>query len=165
MVVVTGAFSYSGRYLAKLVVERGEKVRTLTGHPERAHSFGKSVEVFKLDFTDPHGLARAMEGARAFANTYWVRFPHQGMTFERAVENSAILFEAAKRAGVERIVHTSITNPFEDSPFEYFREKARLEAMAKANPDVCPGVTVRQESKATIARDLDAALAAAEAGP
>ena len=44
-------------------------------------------------------------------------------------------------------------------------DRTGFEAMAKANPDVCPGVTVRQESKATIARDLDAALAAAEAGP
>ena len=38
-----------------------------------------------------------------------------------------MLFEAARKAGVERIVHVSITNPSEDSPLEYFRGKATLE--------------------------------------
>jgi NADH dehydrogenase len=38
-----------------------------------------------------------------------------------------VLFEAAKAANVERIVHVSITNPSEDSPLEYFSGKAKLE--------------------------------------
>ena len=37
------------------------------------------------------------------------------------------LFDAAQEAGVERIVHVSITNPSENSPLEYFSGKARLE--------------------------------------
>ena len=44
-----------------------------------------------------------------------------------AVRNTEWLFEAAKKANVERIVHVSITNPSEDSPLEYFNGKARLE--------------------------------------
>jgi NADH dehydrogenase len=40
-----------------------------------------------------------------------------------------VLFEAAKAANVERIVHVSITNPSEDSPLEYFSSKAKLERM------------------------------------
>jgi NADH dehydrogenase len=44
-----------------------------------------------------------------------------------AVRNTLVLFEAAKDANVDRIVHVSITNPSEDSPLEYFSGKAKLE--------------------------------------
>ena len=44
-----------------------------------------------------------------------------------AVDNTLKLFDVAKKAGVERIVHVSITNPSIDSPLEYFRGKAELE--------------------------------------
>lgn len=132
MTIVTGAFSYSGKYLTKLLVERGEPVRTLTGHPDRANPFGSKVEVARMDFSDPDGLVEAMKGAHAFVNTYWIRFPYRGMTFERAVENSKLLFDAASRAGVGRIVHTSITNPSLQSPLGYYRGKAQVEEHLKA---------------------------------
>jgi NADH dehydrogenase len=48
-------------------------------------------------------------------------------THGEAVKNTLVLFEAARRAGVRRVVHVSITNPSEDSPLEYFAGKARLE--------------------------------------
>jgi len=60
-------------------------------------------------------------------NTYWVRFNHKLFTHAQAVQNTLVLFEAARQAGVRRIVHVSITNPSEDSPLEYFAGKARLE--------------------------------------
>jgi NADH dehydrogenase len=60
-------------------------------------------------------------------NTYWVRFNHKSFTHAEAVKNTYRLFEAAKEADVERIVHVSITNPSEDSPLEYFSGKAKIE--------------------------------------
>lgn len=56
-----------------------------------------------------------------------MRFPHGSVDHQVAVENSRVLFEAAQRAGVQRIVHTSITNPSPDSPYPYFRGKAAVE--------------------------------------
>ena len=44
-----------------------------------------------------------------------------------AVGNSRALFEAARRAGVARIVHLSIANPSIDSPLPYYRGKALVE--------------------------------------
>jgi NADH dehydrogenase len=125
--VVTGAFGYSGRYVAKRLLEAGCRVRTLTGSPGRANSFGGQVEAREYHWDDPRQLAEALRGARALYNTYWVRFNMPGATFDDAVRNTRTLFAAAKEAGVRRIVHVSITNPSEDSPFEYFRGKARLE--------------------------------------
>jgi uncharacterized protein YbjT (DUF2867 family) len=125
--VVTGAFGYSGRYITERLLRAGKRVRTLTNSPDREHPFGDRVEVHSLSFHDPQRLARSLEGAHVLYNTYWVRFNYGDFSFARAVENTKALFAAARRAGVSRVVHVSITNPSEDSPLEYFRGKAVLE--------------------------------------
>src|SRR5207245_1741641 len=60
--------------------------------------------------------------------TYWVRFDHNLFTHRQAVDNSRVLFRAARAAGVRRIVHVSITNPDVRSELPYFRGKAEVEA-------------------------------------
>jgi NADH dehydrogenase len=124
--VVTGAFSYSGRAISEELGRRGRRVRTLTGHPERA-SGSSGVDVRPLNFDDLPGLVTSLEGATTLYNTYWVRFPHGALTHQVAVENSRTLFHAARRAGITRIVHISITHPAIDSPYSYFRGKALVE--------------------------------------
>ncbi len=125
--IVTGAFGYSGRYIAARLLREGHEVRTLTNKRPKDDPFGGRVEARPLDFGSPEGLAASLEGASVLYNTYWVRFNYGRFTFAEAVENSGRLFAAAKKAGVKRIVHISITNPSEDSPFEYFRGKAEVE--------------------------------------
>jgi len=127
LVAVTGAFSYSGAAIADELLRRGHRVRTLTGHPGRASSSGSPIEVRPLDFTDGAALRHSLAGVDTLYNTYWVRFPHGGATFETAVENSRVLFTAAAKAGVRRIVHLSITHPDIESPYPYFRGKALVE--------------------------------------
>lgn len=125
--VVTGAFGYSGRYIAQRLLERGVTVRTLTHSPDRANPFAGRVEAVPFRFDDAAALERSLRGARVLHNTYWVRFNHARFRHAAAVENTLKLFAAAKRAGVQRVVHVSITNPSQDSPLEYFSGKARLE--------------------------------------
>ena len=124
--VVTGAFGYSGRAIARALQERDRRVRTLTGHPGRAEA-GSTIETCALDFGDLPGLAESLRGATTLYNTYWVRFARGRIDHNVAVENSRALFNAARRAGVQRIVHVSITNPSIDSPYPYFRGKALVE--------------------------------------
>ena len=124
--VVTGAFGYSGRAIAAALARQGRSVRTLTGHPERKPN-DSDVELCALDFDDPIALARSLEGATTLYNTYWVRFARGRRDHASAVENSRTLFTAARHAGVERIVHVSITNPSIESPDSYFRGKALVE--------------------------------------
>jgi NADH dehydrogenase len=109
------------------LLKAGHEVRTLTNSPNRQNVFGGKIKVFPYNFDRYDDLVRSLEGVSVFYNTYWVRFNHGSFTHEKAVENTLTLFRAAKEAGVERIVHISITNPSEDSPFEYFRGKARIE--------------------------------------
>jgi NADH dehydrogenase len=124
--VVTGAFSYSGAAITRQLLDRGHVVRTLTGHPERAPG-GSPVEIRPLDFGVPDELRRSLGGAHTLYNTYWVRFAHGQVSHELAVANSRLLFAAAVAAGVQRIVHVSITNPSPTAADSYFRGKAGVE--------------------------------------
>jgi uncharacterized protein YbjT (DUF2867 family) len=126
-VVITGAFSYTGKYTTRLLLDRGCRVRTLTYHPERENPFGENVEVFPYNFDHPEQLRESLRGASALINTYWVRFPHGESTFETAVQKTRTLIAAAKDAGVGRIVHVSIANPSLQSPLGYYKGKAQLE--------------------------------------
>jgi nucleoside-diphosphate-sugar epimerase len=131
--LVTGAFSYSGSRIAELLIDSGREVKTLTHHPDREHPLRGRVQAAPYRFDDRVALARSLEGVTTLYNTYWVRFERGRTTFANAVANSRALFEAARRAGVARIVHVSIANPSIDSPLPYYRGKALVEqALAAA---------------------------------
>ena len=124
---VTGAFSYTGRYIAQRLLDTGHRVRTLTGHPHSPDPFAGRVDVAPLDFGDAKGLARSLEGTDTLFNTYWIRFSRGRVTLESAVQNTRVLIKAAEQAGVRRLVHISITSADPDSHFEYFRGKGLAE--------------------------------------
>ncbi len=126
-IAVTGAFSYSGKYITRRLLARGEQVVTLTGHPNRPDPFDGKVKAFPLDFNDERGLVNSLRGVDTFYNTYWIRFDKGSNTQPAAVENTRKLVKAATEAGVQRIVHISITNPSADSPLPYFWGKAANE--------------------------------------
>ncbi|HMA91171.1 MAG TPA: NAD(P)H-binding protein [Polyangiaceae bacterium] len=127
--VVTGAFGYSGQYITRALLDRGYAVTTLTNSPKRDCDFADRVRVAPLAFHSPDELTNGLRGAKVLINTYWVRFDHATFTHLQAVENTRKLFRAARDAGVQRIVHVSITHPSKDSPLPYFEGKARLEAV------------------------------------
>lgn len=124
---VTGAFGYSGKYIAQRLLDGGHEVVTLTNSPNRENPFGGRVKAYPFNFGSPDALTESLSGVEVLYNTYWVRFNHRSFTQADAVANTRVLFAAAKEAGVRRIVHVSITNPSIDSPLEYFRGKAELE--------------------------------------
>ena len=124
---VTGAYGYSGKYIARRLLDQGHTVVTLTNSLSRANPFGDAVRAFPFDFDRAGAAGRNLRGVSVLYNTYWVRFHHRLFQHADAVRNTLVLFEAARKAGVGRIVHVSITNPSEDSPLEYFRGKAALE--------------------------------------
>ena len=125
--VVTGAFSYTGKYIAQRLLSMGETVATLTNHPRRTGSSLDQIRVYPFNFGDPHQLAESLRGATTLYNTYWIRFHRGGTTFDAAVKNTETLIEAARSAGVRRVVHISISNPSPESELAYFRGKALAE--------------------------------------
>jgi uncharacterized protein YbjT (DUF2867 family) len=125
--VVTGAFSYTGRAIAERLLAQGRAVRTLARRDAPDDPLSTRIEQAPLQFRDPTALAGNLRGTLVLYNTYWIRLERGESTFARAVENTRVLFRAAAEAGVERVVHVSVTNAAEDSQFAYFRGKAELE--------------------------------------
>lgn len=129
--VVTGAFGYTGRQIARRLLDLGRVAVTLTGRPAAdiaaIDPFDGRVAAMPFNFDQPELLTESLRGANTLYNTYWVRFDAGDVTFDRAVANSRILFQAAAAAGVRRLVHISITNPDAHSPLPYFRGKGLVE--------------------------------------
>ena len=73
---VTGAFGYSGKYIARRLLDSGQRVITLTNSIDRANAFGGQIPAFPFNFDRPGELARALDGVEVLYNTYWVRFNH-----------------------------------------------------------------------------------------
>ena len=137
-VVVTGAFSYTGRYLTHLLLERGHTVVNLTNHPGRAHGFSPAqlsrIATHPLDFSRPDELARALEGADQLVCTYWIRFAGVGGdSHDAAAARLAGLWELARAAGVRKVLFTSHTRATESSPYAYIAGKARAAAALRAS--------------------------------
>ena len=124
---VTGAAGYTGRCIAQLLLAGGARVQSITGHPERENPFGDRVPLHPFNFDRPDLLRQTLEGSDTLFNTYWIRVNHGGRTHEECVEQPGVMFNAARQAGVRRIVHISITNPDPESDLPYFRGKGQLE--------------------------------------
>ena len=131
-IAVTGAYGFSGKYIARRLLELKHDVITLTNSPHRANPFGELVKAFAYNFSKPKELENSLRGVEVLISTYWVRFdkpPH--FSFAQAVANSKLLVDAAKRTGVRRLIHISITNPDRRSDLPYFRGKAEIEEHIK----------------------------------
>jgi NADH dehydrogenase len=131
--VVIGAFGYSGQYIAQRLLNVGHRVTTLTNSAHRPDPFGGRVPAYPLQFQDREALTETLRGVAVLYNTYWVRFDHKAFNHREAVANSLTLFQAAKDAGVRRVVHVSITNPSAESDLPYFSGKAELEAALRSS--------------------------------
>ena len=130
---LTGAFGFTGKYIARVLLARGAEVVTLTNRPAEESAFSEPLPTFPLSFDDPPQLVRSLTGVDVLFNTYWIRFSHKRLTFAKAAENSKILINCAKEAGARKVVHISITNASLTSPLPYFRYKAQVEEHIRAS--------------------------------
>ena len=128
---ITGGFGYTGTYLSKALIKHGKIVETLTNSPEKKGIDSQILAVHPLDFENKEGLIDSLKNTEVLYNTYWVRFNHKLFNHQQAVTNTFKLFYAAKKAGVKRIVHVSITNADSKSNLDYFRGKGEIEEYLK----------------------------------
>ncbi len=130
MDVVTGGFSYTGRFIVQRLAAEERAIRTLTNHVRSDIPGTTTVETAPLRF-DHSALVESLKGAHTLYNTYWIRFPRGGLTYDHAVANIRLMLAAARGAGIQRFVHISVTNPSLDSRFPYYRGKALAEEAVK----------------------------------
>lgn len=86
--VVTGAFGYSGKYIAQRLLGEGYEVRTLTNSLNRANLSADRVKAFPYNFDNILKFIESLQGASVLYNTYWVRFNHKKFTYSAAVDNT-----------------------------------------------------------------------------
>src|SRR6266511_3697957 len=99
-ITVTGAYGFSGKYMAQRLLDLRHEVITLTNSPHRSNPFGESVKAFLYNFSEPKELEKSLRGIDVLINTYWVRFDKPShFTFAQALANTKVLFDAAKRVG------------------------------------------------------------------
>lgn len=125
---VTGAFSFTGRYIAERLLADGRGVLTFTNHPNRTTPFSHRVRTEPYRFDDPDAMADCLAGVDTLYNTFWIRNPEEGATYDTAVEYSRRLVSAAEAADVRRIVHFSVSNATA-SDLPYYRAKAAVEEL------------------------------------
>ena len=129
---VTGAFSFTGRAIARQLLADGREVVTLVRRPGPADADPR-IRTAPLAFGDPAALTAALAGVDTFFNTYWIRFERRGLTFEEVMRRTSLLLAAAERAGVRRIVHISVVNASLTAPTGYFIAKARLDEVIRGS--------------------------------
>jgi len=131
--VVTGAFGYTGSYIAERLLAAGRQVRTLTRRSPDGHRLAGRVEAVPLRFDTEEVLAAALRGVDTLYNTYWRRFSSPDVGFADIVAQSQMLIGAASKAGVRRLVHFSVSNASADAPTDYFRAKAQVEQIIRSS--------------------------------
>jgi dihydroflavonol-4-reductase len=106
--LVTGATGFVGWHVARRLIERGHTVRALVRGANRPREI--EVEAVVGDLRDRDSLRRAVDGCGAVfhvAADYRLWAPDAKEMYRSNVEGTRNLLEAAREAGVERIVYTS----------------------------------------------------------
>ncbi len=123
--LITGGAGFIGSNLAHALVARGEAVRILddfsTGRPQNLTGIEDRIEVVRGDLRDPAAVERAVAGAavilhQAALNSNPRSIKEPGPTNAVNVGGTLTLLEAARRAGVRRVVYASSSSVFGDTP-------------------------------------------------
>ncbi len=129
---VTGAYSFTGRAIARRLLTDGREVVTLVRRPAPPDADPR-IRPIPFPTTDRAALVASLTGVDTLYNTLWIRFERGERTYERSIDDSRLLMGVAREAGVRRLVHVSVVNASPEAPTEYFRAKARLENDVRAS--------------------------------
>jgi uncharacterized protein YbjT (DUF2867 family) len=158
VVLVTGAAGGSqgqtGRQVSELLLARGVSVRAfvrrIDHRSERLRALG--AEVIEGDFLDYHSVARAAQGV----SSVYFAYPVQ----EGLLEASAIMADAARKAGVTRLIDMVMLVSSPDAPTPRMRENYLSERIFEWAGIGAAHVratlfyeNIRALTRATIARD------------
>ncbi len=142
LVTVFGGSGFVGRHLVRALLKRGYRVRVavrrpdLAGHLQPLGVVGQ-VHAVQANLRYPESVARAVSGSTIVVNLVGILQPQGRQTFDAVqAEGAKAIAEAAKAAGVERLIHMSAIGADAASQSAYARTKAAGEAaMLAARPD------------------------------
>ncbi|MEW6323758.1 MAG: SDR family oxidoreductase [Nitrospirota bacterium] len=125
MYLVTGGAGFIGSHIVGALVARGERVRVLdnlsTGKEEYLAPYRSAIEFHKGDIRDGRACAEAMKGVRFVLHQAALRSVPRSVddplpTDEVNVHGSLLVLQAARAAGVRRLVYASSSSAYGDNP-------------------------------------------------
>ena len=129
--LVTGGAGFIGSHIAATLVQRGDEVRVLdnlsTGHLSNMDGFRDKIEFFEGDLVDAGLVAKAVEGVDCiFHEAALASVPRSVEapldTNASCVTGTVTLLDAARKAGVRRVVYASSSSAYGDQPTSSKRE-------------------------------------------
>ncbi len=130
LILVTGATGQQGGAVARKLLERGFAVRALTRDTEKPAAkelAGLGAEVVEGDLDDRASIERALEGVRGVFSVQ--QFAETGV--EGEVRQGKALADAAKEAGVEHFVYSSVGSAHKETGIPHFDSKWEVEEHAR----------------------------------
>jgi dihydroflavonol-4-reductase len=119
---VTGATGFVGSAVVRCLLRRGVSVRVLARPTSDLRNLaGLAVELFYGDLLDSEGLARALDSCDALyhvAGYYSTAVAESATMYEVNVRGTKSILNAALKAGVRRVVHTSTIGTIGQPPDE-----------------------------------------------
>lgn len=130
MIVVTGASGYLGSHITRQLVEAGLPVRALVRSKTYAQQEGRlvglNIELVEADVTQPETLALAFKGATAIVHTVAIAIEKGGRTYEQInYQGTVNVVEAAKAAGVRRVIYISQLGADAKLPYRFLASKGK----------------------------------------
>ena len=126
LILVTGATGKQGGAVARSLLDRGFRVRALTRDPQRPEAQAlteQGAEVVQGDMDDRSAMDRVLDGAYgAFSvQNFW----EAGYDLE--VQQGKTVADAAKEAGVEHFVYSSVGSAYRETGISHFDSKWEIE--------------------------------------
>src|ERR687886_2667436 len=126
LILVTGATGKQGGAVARSLLDRGFRVRALTRDPQRPEAQAlteQGAEVVQGDMEDRSAIDRVLEGAYGVFSVQ--NFWETG--YDREVRQGKTVAEAAKAAGVEHFVYSSVGSAHRQTGIPHFDSKWEVE--------------------------------------
>ena len=135
-VVVTGAAGLVGSQVCRVLTEAGWKVRAVVRDMAGATTrIGQiPVEIRVGDIRNAESMRAAMVGGSALVHLAAIAIEKSGESYADVnTDATAVVLDAARRAGVERVVYMSQNGADSSSPYDFLRSKGRAQDMVTAS--------------------------------
>src|SRR5918998_731550 len=132
LVLVSGATGQQGGAVARSLLERGIGVRALTRDPEKPEArelVELGAEVASGDLEDRSSIERVLDGVHGVFSVQQV----WETGFEGEIRQGVLLADAAKEAGVEHYVYSSVGSAHRETGIPHFESKWEVEEHVRAS--------------------------------
>src|SRR5918997_1651313 len=132
LILVSGATGQQGGAVARSLLERGFGVRALTRDPEKSEAkelAGLGAEVASVDLDDRASIERVLDGVHGVFSVQ--QFFEAG--YEGEVRQGVQLADAAKAAGVDHYVYSSVGSAHRETGIPHFDSKFEVEEHVRAS--------------------------------